>query len=263
MSEDLLAFEVWAPFAFFRKSETTTTSLTFSFMPRSAAVGLIGAILGLKFEESPTKLAASKIAIEIESPVTKIPFSATFTDTKEIWPRLSAFLRPPRKKAWKSKRVVEFRTVVKMELLRDPHYRIYFDDCEETKQVLEKMLLNHETVFTPYLGSSSMLANFKYIGRYNYETVKLANPTPVASIVPFFTVMPRIHLEKDVTFAVEQNVPIHLTSDRVLSGTYDAVYSPTAAELKVLGVEAQRVRMQEDELHVVFIPTEIPPQQTA
>ena len=261
MTEDLLVFDVWAPFASFRKSETTTTSLTFPLMPRSAAEGLIGAMLGFDFEESPRRLATSRIAVGIQSPVRKIPFSATYTDTKEIWPRFGAFIKPPRKEVCKSRRKVEFRTRVKMELLRDPHYRIYLDDSEETKEALEKKLINHETTFTPYLGSSSMIANFKYIGRYDYEEMKATDPAPVASVVPFFGIMPKIHLEKGVTFAVEQNIPIHLTSERVLAGTYDAIYSPSGVELKVLDIEAQKVSMQEKVLHVVFIPTEVPPKE--
>lgn len=261
MTDDLLVFDVWAPFGYFRKSETTTTSLTFSIMPRSAAEGLVGAILGLDFEESPRKLANSRIAIGLQSPVRKIPFSATYTDTKEIWPRFSTLVNKPPKKTSVSKRKVAFRTQVKIELLRHPRYRIYFDSSEETKEALEKKLLRHESTFTPYLGSSSMIANFEYIGRYNYETVKVTKPTPISSTIPFFYIMPKIHLEKSVAFSVEQNIPIHLTSDRFLVGTYDAVYSPSAERLKALDLEAQRVRTEEKEDYVIFVPTEVPSKQ--
>jgi CRISPR-associated protein Cas5h len=257
MTENLLVFDVWAPLACFRKSETTTTSLTFPFMPRSAAEGLIGAVLGFTTEEYPKKLASSKIAIGILNPVRKIPFSATYTDTKEIWTRLGIYIKSPKEGAQKPRRKVEFRTKVKMELLRDPCYRIYFDD-EETKELLRKKLLNHETIFTPYLGSSNMIANFKYLGRYNYETVKATNPLPVASVVPFFNTMPKIHLEKNVTFALEQNLPIHMTSERVLIGTYNAVYSPSGAELKVVDVEVQKVQIPGEDLYIIFLPTAIP-----
>jgi len=261
MTEDLLVFDVWAPFACFRKSETTTTSLTFPFMPRSAAEGLVGAILGFTTEENPKRLASSKIAIGIRNPVRKIPFSATYTDTKEIWMRFGIYFKSPREVTQKPRRKVEFRTPVKMELLRDPCYRIYFDDGE-IKELLGKKLLDHEAVFTPYLGSSSMIANFKYLGRYNYETVKATSPVPVASIVAFFNTMPKIHLEKDVTFALEQNVPIHLTSERILTGTYNAVYSPSGAELKVMDLEVQKVQIRGKDLYVIFLPTAIPSKQT-
>jgi len=260
MTEYLLVFDVWAPFAYFRRVGTTTTSSTYSIMTRSAAEGLVGAILGYAFEESPKKLAASRIAIGIQSPVRKIPFSATYTDTKEVWPKLRKLISPSRKRIQKSRRTLEFRTPIKMNLLREPCYRIYFDDSEEKKQDLERKLLNHEVVFTPYLGSSSMIANFKYIGRYQYKTVDVAGATPVVSIVPFFKTMPKIHLEKDVTFAVEQNLPIHLTPDRILTGTYNAAYSPSGFELKILSSETpvQEILMQESKSHVFFIPTKVP-----
>jgi len=234
-------------------------------MPRSVAEGLIGAILGYAFEESPKKLAASRIAIGIQSPVRKIPFSATYTDTKEVWPRFRKLISPSRKRIQKSSRTVEFRTPIRMNLLREPCYRIYFDDSEDRKQDLENKLLNHEAVFTPYLGSSSMIANFKYIGRYQYKTVDVVSVTPVVSIIPFFETMPKIHLERGVTFAVEQNLPIHLTPDRIPTGTYNAVYSPSGFELKISSSEmpVQEILAHGSKLHVFFIPTKVPSKATS
>jgi CRISPR-associated protein Cas5h len=253
MTRDLVVFDTWASYAFFRKSGTTTTSLTYPFMPRSAAEGFIGAIIGLDFEKRPAKLAQSKIAIGVRSPVSKLPFSVTYTDTKEIWPKFSGII-----KGTKSSRKVEFRTRVRMELLRDPRYRIYFDDSDDTKEILERRLRNHETTFTPYLGSSSMIANFEYVGRYPYEREKAINSTPIASVVPFSRIMP-IEVEKDVAFAVEQSIPIHLTSERNLIGTYNAIYSPSGTELKVRDIEVQEIKMEGSKSHIVFVPTEITP----
>ena len=261
MAKDVIVFEIWAPFAYFRKMETTTTSLTFSFMPRSAAEGLIGAILGLDFNESPEKLKDSRIAIRLKNPVEKSPFSSTYTDTKEIWPRLRNIIHSYERPAPKPRRSVAFRTRVKTELLRNPYYRIYFDDTDEMKESLQQKLQKHETVFTPYLGSSSMIANFEYIGQYDYQTSRRNTLVQVASIIPFFNIMPKIQLEKGVTFAVEQNMPIHLTSERISVGTYSAVYNPFGAQLKVSDVVTQEIHSKEEMEHVIFIPTEIPPKE--
>jgi len=257
MTTDLLVFEIWAPYAVFRRPETTTTALTYSIIPRSAAEGLIGAILGFQFDETPQRLGKSRIAVAPRSPVSKLPFSATYTDTKEIWPRIGTVLRPARK-SWstESKRQVTFRTPVKMEFLRAPRYRIYFDS-EDTKDMLEDRLRNHETTFTPYLGSSSMLANFDYVGRFNYTHIELANPASVASVVPFFKQMPRISLERDVVFAVEQGLPIHMTPQRESVGTYDAVYNPSGGPLAVRGIEAEQIQTNEGDEIVIFLPTEV------
>ena len=260
MTQDLLVFEIWAPYAVFRRPETTTTALTYSIIPRSAAEGLVGAILGLQFDETSQRLRKSRIAVAPRSSVSKLPFSATYTDTKEIWPKIGMTLRPARKSgSAQSKRQVMFRTPVKMEFLRAPRYRIYFDDSKDIKDLLEDRLRNHETAFTPYLGSSSMLANFDYIGRFNYTHIELADPAAVASVVPFFKKMPRISLERDVTFAVEQGLPIHMTSRRESVGTYDVVYNPSGAPLIVTGIEAERIQMSERDEIVIFLPTEVTP----
>jgi CRISPR-associated protein Cas5h len=260
MTQDLLVFEIWAPYAVFRRPETTTTALTFSIIPRSAAEGLVGAILGLQFDETPQRLRKSRIAVALRSPVSKLPFSATYTDTKEIWPKIGVTLRPARKSGSpKSKRQVMLRTRVKMEFLRAPRYRIYFDDSKDTKDILEDRLRNHETAFTPYLGSSSMLANFAYIGRFNYAHIELTNPASVSSVVPFFKQIPKISLEQDVTFAVEQGLPIHMTSQRESVGTYDAVYNPSGEQLIIMGIEAERIEMNERDEIVAFLPTEVAP----
>jgi hypothetical protein len=104
-----------------------------------------------------------------------------------------------------------------------------------------------------------MLANFDYIGRFNYTHIELADPAAVASVVPFFKKMPRISLERDVTFAVEQGLPIHMTSRRESVGTYDVVYNPSGAPLIVTGIEAERIQMSERDEIVIFLPTEVTP----
>ena len=81
---EITVFDVWAPFAYFRKAFTTTSALTFSFIPRSAIEGLIGAILGIRRSALFTFLANAKIAIEILTEVKKIPFSVNYTNS-DFW----------------------------------------------------------------------------------------------------------------------------------------------------------------------------------
>ena len=61
----VIVFDIWAPYAYFRKPYTTTTALTFNFIPRSAIEGIIGAILGISYDDIFSKLAGSKIGIGI------------------------------------------------------------------------------------------------------------------------------------------------------------------------------------------------------
>ena len=77
-SPKVVVFDIWSSYGYFRRPYTTTTSLTFNFIPRSAVEGIIGAILGISNRDLASKLAESKIGIGILNAIRKIPFSALF-----------------------------------------------------------------------------------------------------------------------------------------------------------------------------------------
>jgi CRISPR-associated protein, Cas5h family len=47
MPERVIVFDVWGDYAHFRKNYSTSSPLTYSFPPRTALSGLIGAVVGL------------------------------------------------------------------------------------------------------------------------------------------------------------------------------------------------------------------------
>jgi len=252
--EELLVFDIWAPFAYFRKGATTTTSLTFAFMPRSSIEGLIGSFLGLESHDYPERLKDAKIALQIINKVCKMPFSMMHTHT-DYWSEFGIYLR---REPFESTKRKVFRAPVKIEVLSNPHYRIYFAH-DELLRSLKEMLSKHETVFTPYLGSSSMIANFSYEGLCNYHPHAPDDLVSVSSLIPFFEKMPTVYAEPGMTYAIEQNIPIHLTNERTLTGTFSAVYSPSGNPIKVKGVQIQEVLLPGGRLaFVAFLPTKIP-----
>lgn len=258
MKHKVIVFDIWASFAYFRKSFTTTTAITFPFIPRSSLEGLIGAIMGFSSEEYPEKLKNAKIGLGIVNEVRKIPFSMMHTHV-DFWSEFQRYLEKGSRAQSAKNRNTNFHARVKIELLHEPHFRIYFSD-DTLSDYLEQKLRNHQTVFTPYLGSSSMIANFEYLGSYDYAQENAKNPVLVSTIVPFFDKMPRIVVEKGLYYAIEQNIPIHLTNDRNLNGVFSAVYNPDGRRIKVQNIEIQKLTREnsEDDLHIVFIPTKIP-----
>ena len=68
-------------------------------IPRSAVEGLIGAIMGLSKSDYPKELQATKIAIEIMTPVRKLNMSYMHTNP-DWWKGISLYLmnKPIRKK---------------------------------------------------------------------------------------------------------------------------------------------------------------------
>lgn len=248
----VLVFDVWSPFAYFRKGFTTTTALTYPFIPRSSIEGLVGAILGLKSDEYSSKLHDAKIAVAVLNKVKKFPFSTMHTHV-DAWREFNNYLKtgsmhiPPEK----------FRARVKIELLEEPKFRIYFSHESNTQSLLKYRLENHETIFTPYLGTSSMLANFEYVGEYDYSSTSNDETVAVSTIIPFTRIPPTIHLENGKTYAFEQNIPIHITANREVTGYYDAAYSPNGFNIKVSQIETQTIETKSGREYIAFIPTEI------
>lgn len=248
----MLVFDVWSPFAYFRKGFTTTTALTYPFIPRSAIEGFVGAIIGFESAEYPIKLYGSKIAVGILNKVKKFPFSTMHTHV-DAWKDFGNYLKTGSMHISPEK----FRARVKIELLEEPRFRIYFCHEPDTQTLLKSKLQNHETVFTPYLGTSSMLANFEYIGEYDYVNSEGYEPVEVSTIIPFIKTPPKVHLENGKTYAFEQNIPIHITVDREVKGYYDAAYSPNGFGIKVSQIETKTVETRSGRENIVFIPTEI------
>jgi CRISPR-associated protein Cas5h len=245
-SGKVVVFDVWSSYGYFRRPYTTTTSLTFNFAPRSAVEGLIGAILGIPSKDLSSKLAESKIGIGILNDVRKIPFSTTHTHS-DFWQEMRAYIenKPVTKKT--------YHTRVNMELLVSPRYRVYFDDPKLSDE-LTSMLKSHGAVFTPYLGTSSMIANFAYVGTFDYVQQR-KDTAGISSVVPYSGKMPNIIVEKDKIYAIEQNMPGRLNEKRELLSSYSAIYGITGqVVIKVRDMEINTFHYDGVEHSFVFLP---------
>ena len=226
-------------------------------MPRSAVEGLIAAIVGLGSKDFPEKLASSKIAVGILNKIRKLPMSVTYTHS-DYWDcYIAAYIKrgvlPP------FVPTAPTRAPRRIQLLCEPKYRIYFS-CEDESfmRILTVNLAEKKTVFTPYLGTSSMLANFQLTSAdAEYQNVGIPEDKPVSvlSIVPFKEKMPKVFISEGSKYAIEQNIPIHITAEREPAGFYSAIYSPDGKEILVSGISLQRVKVNGREHYVLFIPT--------
>lgn len=243
-SEQVVVFDIWSNFAYFRRPYTTTNALTYNFMPRSSIEGLIGAILGIQITEVSDKLSNSKIGLGILNPIKKIPFSTIHTHT-DFWFEMQAYLEG------KTVTKRDFRARVSLELLVEPKYRVYFSDPNLGKE-LEGTLKKHETIFTPYLGTSTMLADFIYVGTFDYNVTK-RETSELSSIIPYRDRFPDIAVEKQMLYAAEQDIPGRISKDRDLLSTYCAVYSPEGKKIKVRNAEVNAYADSSGEQNFVFI----------
>lgn len=167
----VLVFDLWGEYAHFRKFYTTTSPLTYSFPPRTALCGLLGAILGLEKDEYLTKFGKdlAGIAVAILNPVKKVHFSENLIDTE----------RP------ETMNLIKNRTQIRFEFLKDPRYRIYFTHKDEALyEQARNLIAAHRCVFTPCLGLSEHIANFSYVGEQEWEPVLLPGTIELQTVVP-------------------------------------------------------------------------------
>ncbi|MFZ3149652.1 MAG: type I-B CRISPR-associated protein Cas5b [Methanothrix sp.] len=156
MPERVIVFDVWGDYAHFRKNYSTTSPLTYSFPPRTALSGLIGAISGLDKTEYFRQFFrnCADIGCKIQEPIKKIRIGENLIDTK------SAI----------KMHLIKNRSQIRFEFVKDPKYRVYFSHSDEQfyKKVME-LLLNHQSVYTPCLGLSQLVCNFRFIGEFGLK----------------------------------------------------------------------------------------------
>ena len=253
-SNQVIVFDIWSDYAYFRKPYTTTTALTYNFIPRSTIEGLVCAILGIDRYERFNKLIDCKIGLRILSEIKKMPFS-TIHIHPDFWITMGQYATNEI-----SNNIKNFRSRVNLELLVKPKYRIYFADNKYNSE-LEFQLKNHQTVYTPYLGTSTMISNFEYIGTFQCTPNKSDHKfIEISSIVPYIKNIPNLMIEKDMIYAIEQNIPGKLNQNRDLLLSYSAVYNANNGIIKVKDIEYQSIKYTNsiNETNVenfVFIPS--------
>ncbi len=218
-----IVFEIWAPFACFRRGYTTTSIVTYPFPPRTTLIGIIAAILGYK-RDSYYELLDTKncrIALSMLNPLKKIKITKNLIDTKQ------GFIPSKILKAGKP-----LRTQIPMQLIKDPHYRIYFQhNNPEVYESLKNMLIHHKTVYTLSLGTSEMLANFKYIGEFDVREEKVKDrPVEIHSVIP---------MREEIDIFIENlrygfvRLPNRMNEKRVILEFMDFVYELEARPIKI------------------------------
>src|SRR5919198_724069 len=248
----LIVFDVSSSFAFFRKNFSTTYALTFAVIPRSAVEGLVGSILGLSRLDFPNLLESSKIAIQLMSPVRKLNMKYMhinhdwWNETPNHYLKNTQFIL--------QKARAPMSVPASAEFLVKPSYRLYVDtNNEQINNDLATKLRNKQSFYTPYLGGTSMIASAKYVGKFDYESApNKGEYLPVSSIIPFTGRMPKTKLERDLSFATEEDIVIHIDNGRRSIGTYSVLYSVKPGCLLVDDKDIIKV---ENNTYVKFLPT--------
>ncbi len=154
----ILSFDARGDFAFFRQPYTTTSGLSFAVPPRTAVFGILGAVLGIEsggggkseFMDFFCK-ENLEFGIEILKPIERKMLGTNYIQTKSgsEEPRIRATI----------------------ELLKNPHYRIYLKTNEKLLNKIKKNIEEKTAHYTPYFGISEFIATLENPQFYEFTVI--------------------------------------------------------------------------------------------
>lgn len=226
----VVAFDVWGDYAHFRCFFTTASPLTYSFPPPTAIRGMIGAVLGLGKKEYLRATADLYVGIRLLNPARKVRWGQSIVNTK----RGNDAFDPTLFKKVKAKNAP--RSLIKIEYLRNPKYRIYVGGDSPLLDDLKILLENHQNYYTVYLGISELIASFAYAGSFKGELLS-SESCEIHSVFPKDVLDPerglQLILESDVKL-VKERVPVCLSVDREPLLYQDVVVEVRGKPVKVV-----------------------------
>ena len=159
----VLAFRLFGDFGHYRPYYTTSSPTTYSLMPPTTIIGVIGAILGLEKDDNEYyKILTDKkirIGIHIEGKVKKISMSTNLINTKgNYWVPTGRNSNGP-------------RTPTRFEFVKDAKYVVYvtMDDHDLLDELAER-IKHHCIAYTISLGLAGLLADVEFLFYENAES---------------------------------------------------------------------------------------------
>lgn len=223
---EVLIFDVWGGYGFFRKIFTTSSPLTYAFPPRTTVIGMIASILGKDrdsyYEEFNNEKC--KIAVRLINPVSKMKFNTNLLETRSLQNN--------------------FHTQVGFEILKNPHYRIFFyHEDKNIMESLEMFLRNHKTVYNISLGIANCLANFAF---NNKSQIKPKNLNEIDSVLDMG------NLKKILEYGqyFKTKMPVDFNSDRIATSYKEYLFECNG---KMIRAECQGFIVTETGEKIVFM----------
>ncbi len=246
----LVVFDAKCFFAHFRKHFSTTSSLSYSFPPRTTIVGMLAAMLGYDRDAYYPIFSSERcrVALQVKTPVRRLTHTINYLMTDK--PLTLRKLRG-----------IENRAQVHVEMLvsdnREPRqlaYRIFFNHEDEglLKKVAE-MLQRRKFAYPPSLGKANNLAELDHVDFVDAEVSRPGGEVEVQTVVPR-SVLEKVIPQPGRRIYIEELVPADFTEDRKLKRIESYIYEGEGKPIKVVvNCEVFNCTLDGDEVAGVFM----------
>lgn len=217
MNEEFLIFDIWGEAAHFRRYDTTSSPLSWTFPPRPTVFGILGAILGYDKKNYLAEFQDENIDVAISIQQRPRSLRVAFNDTETKGVKLFRTTR---------------HTQIRREILVDARYRIFFRHPNADLQTrLTDLVHGHQSVYTVSLGQASLLADFAFVASMKPNAFELTSEKEVVSVVPFDAAQPV--KTADAAPILINSLPRQMTPERIVTAYQDVFYDARRTELLI------------------------------
>ncbi len=230
MNIKLLVFDIKGFFALFRKHFSTTSSLSYSFPPRTAVSGLVAAIMGYDRNSYYEVFSSEKcrIALQVKSSVRHV------TNTLN-------YLMTDKPLTLKKLRGVGGSMQVHVDMLvsgeREPamlSFRAFLNHEDEKllNEVAER-IRSRRFAYPPYLGTANNIAEVEYVDFVDAEVYRPSDEIEVHTMVPV-SALSKVYPQRERRICLEELVPADFAEDRKLRRQENYIYEGGGRALRVM-----------------------------
>lgn len=237
----LLIFDLKGKMAHFRKFYTSSSSLSYSFPPRTTITGLIAGMLGKERDSYYETFAINncKVALSIRKPLRKIMQTVNYIRTKkEDGYTTSRKVIEHFIERQISKYPTPLELIVPQKLNDEIVYRIYFcyEGNDRIMDELYLMLKNGKTKYPIFLGLSEFVAKAKFIADVSSQNIKEYKPEGAVEIVSVCNSQHISELEFDDGVGalqyIDEKMPLEFGPDRNIKRTASFIHEKNQKAIK-------------------------------
>lgn len=209
---NIIRFRIQGRFGHFLRAEANASAPTYPVPPRTALLGLLGAVLGLPKDAPQSQLESARIALSGPIPHTHWHKAKLRKDPPEALPSLVKRTQKLDKQTKPEK-----ATLIAQEWLMNPAFQVWAALAKPYHSELESRLRERRWHFQPSLGLSELMADLAW------EETSVARSLP-DGLHHVCTVFPREAGDLDMDTIFKEQLVLHamrmpraVTPDRVFS----------------------------------------------